>query len=169
MVGWQEPNPLAWILRPPADVSPVARADHPRVVLMGARRVGKTVILEHLVRRLLDGGVPGVAILDASLDTALYSGGSLERLVRLFIEQQQDPAAGQYWILSDEVQYLKVWEVNLKSLVDTHPHIGFIPSGSAAVAMRMKIRGRGAGRFTEFVLTPSALSSTCALPAGTKA
>jgi hypothetical protein len=116
--------------------------------------VGKTVILKHLVRRLLDGGVPAVAILYASLATPLYSRGSLESLVRLFVEQHQHPATGQYWIRSDEVQYLKDWEVHLKSLVDTCPHIRFTARGSAAAALRMKIRGSGAGRFTEFVLPP---------------
>jgi hypothetical protein len=81
-------------------------------------------------------------------------GGSLENLVRLFMEQHQHPAAGQYWILSDEVQYLKDWEVYLKSLVDTYPHIRFMARGSAAAALRMKIRKSGAGGFNEFVLPP---------------
>lgn len=124
------------------------------VVLIGPRRVGKTVMLKHLVQRLLDGGVPGVAILYVSLDTPLYSGRSLESLVRLFMEQHQHPAAGQYWVLFDEVQYLKDWEVHLKSLVDTYTHIRFIASGSAAATLRMKSRESGAGRFTEFVLPP---------------
>jgi uncharacterized protein len=67
------------------------------VVLIGPRRVGKTVMLKHLVQRLLDNGIPGVAILYASLDTPLYSGRSLESLVRLFMEQHQHQPAGQYW------------------------------------------------------------------------
>lgn len=54
----------------------------------------------------------------------------------------------------DEVQYLKDWEVHLKSLVDTYPQIRFIASGSAAAALRMKSRESGAGRFTDFVLPP---------------
>jgi uncharacterized protein len=85
------------------------------VVLIGPRRVGKTVILKHLVRRLLDNGAPGVAILYTSLDTPLYSARCLEILVRLFMEQHQHQPADQYWVLFDEVQYLKDWEVHLKS------------------------------------------------------
>lgn len=124
------------------------------VVLIGPRRVGKTVMLKHFVQQLLDDGVPGVAILYASLDTPLYSGRSLESLVRLFVELHAHAATRQLWVLFDEVQYLKDWEVHLKSLVDTYPHLRFIASGSAAAALRMKSRESGAGRFTEFVLPP---------------
>lgn len=124
------------------------------VVLIGPRRVGKTVMLKHFVQRLLDEGVAGVRILFASLDTPLYSGRSLEGLVRTFTEQHMHPAGQQLWVIFDEVQYLKDWEVHLKSLVDTYPNIRFIASGSAAAALRMKSRESGAGRFTEFILPP---------------
>ena len=56
------------------------------VVLIGARRVGKTVMLAHAVQALLDEGVAGSTILYVSLDTPLYSGRSLESLVRTFME-----------------------------------------------------------------------------------
>lgn len=124
------------------------------VVLIGPRRVGKTVMLKHLVQRLLEDGVPGVAILYASLDTPLYSGRSLESLARLFVDLHRHSSQQPLWILFDEVQYLKDWEVHLKSLVDTYSNIRFIASGSAAAALRMKSRESGAGRFTEFVLPP---------------
>ncbi|EKD97852.1 MAG: hypothetical protein ACD_23C00709G0001, partial [uncultured bacterium] len=45
------------------------------VVLIGPRRVGKTVMLKHLVARLLGTpGVVGTQVLYVSLDTPLYSG-----------------------------------------------------------------------------------------------
>lgn len=125
------------------------------VVLIGPRRVGKTVMLKHLVAQLLrTEGLRGKQILFLSLDTPLYSGRSLESLVQLFIDLQQHPAGQPLWVLFDEVQYLKDWEVHLKSLVDTYPHIRFVASGSAAAALRMKSRESGAGRFTEFILPP---------------
>lgn len=124
------------------------------IVLIGPRRVGKTVMLKHLVQRLLDDGVPGVDILFASLDTPLYSGRSLESLTRMFIDLHSHSPKRQLWVLFDEVQYLKDWEVHLKSLVDSFPHIRFVASGSAAAALRMKSRESGAGRFSEFILPP---------------
>lgn len=124
------------------------------VVLIGPRRVGKTVMLKHLIQRLLDEGCAGTTILFVSLDTPLYSGHSLESMVRLFVDTHQHPPEQPLWVLFDEVQYLKDWEVHLKSLVDTFPRIRFVASGSAAAALRMKSRESGAGRFTEFVLPP---------------
>lgn len=124
------------------------------VVLVGPRRVGKTVMLKHLVAQLLAEKVAGTQVLFLSLDTPLYSGRSLESLVQLFVDLQQHPAGRPLWVLFDEVQYLKDWEVHLKSLVDTYPHIRFVASGSAAAALRMKSRESGAGRFTEFILPP---------------
>lgn len=136
------------------------------VVLIGPRRVGKTVMLKHLVAQLLKQGVAGTRVLFLSLDTPLYSGRSLESLVQLFADQHQHALSGvsatsssggqvpPLWVLFDEVQYLKDWEIHLKSLVDSYPRIRFVASGSAAAALRMKGRESGAGRFTEFILPP---------------
>jgi uncharacterized protein len=124
------------------------------VVLIGPRRVGKTVMLKHLVARLLDDGIAGTQLLFISLDTPLYSGRSLESLVQMFANLHQHAAGKPLWVLFDEVQYLKDWEVHLKSLVDSYPQIRFVASGSAAAALRMKSRESGAGRFTEFILPP---------------
>ena len=99
------------------------------VVLIGPRRVGKTVMLKHLVARLLSTpGINGTHILFLSLDTPLYSGRSLESLVQLFMDLHQHQAGAPLWVMFDEIQYLKDWEVHLKSLVDTYPHIRFIPA-----------------------------------------
>lgn len=124
------------------------------VVLIGPRRVGKTVMLTHAIQKILDEGKAGTTLLFLSLDTPLYSGRSLESLVRLFIDLQRHPADRQLWVFFDEIQYLKDWEVHLKSLVDSFPHIRFIASGSAAATMQMKSRESGAGRFTDFILPP---------------
>ena len=38
----------------------------------------------------------------------------------------------------DEIQYLKDWEIHLKSLIDTYRSVKFIASGSAAAALKMR-------------------------------
>lgn len=124
------------------------------VVLIGPRRVGKTVMLTHAIQDLLDRGVVGSDILYVSLDTPLYSGRSLESLVRAFMELHRHGSERRLWVFFDEIQYLKDWEVHLKSLVDTFRHARFVASGSAAAALRMKSRESGAGRFTDFMLPP---------------
>jgi hypothetical protein len=92
--------------------------------------------------------------LQLSLDTPLYSGRSLESMVRIFTELHRHPADRQLWVFFDEIQYVKDWEVHLKSLVDSFRHVRFVASGSAAAALRMKSRESGAGRFSDFVLPP---------------
>ena len=103
---------------------------HRAIVLIGPRRVGKTVMLAQTIQTLLDDGVPGTHILQLSLDTPLYSGRSLESMVHIFTELHRHPADRQLWVFFDEIQYVKDWEVHLKSLVDTFRHIRFVASGS---------------------------------------
>ena len=60
----------------------------------------------------------------------------------------------QYFVFFDEVQYLKQWELNLKTLADAYPNIRFVASGSAAAALKKSSNESGAGRFTDFSLPP---------------
>jgi len=64
----------------------------------------------------------------------------------------EDPEG--WYVIFDEIQYLKEWEVHLKSLVDSYFNSRFIASGSAAAALRLKSVESGAGRFTDFLLPP---------------
>lgn len=123
------------------------------VILMGPRRVGKTVMVHQAIQGLLDEGVPGKRILFASMETPLYSGMALERLVRMFMDIHGHGEV-QLYVVFDEVQYLKDWEVHLKSLVDSYPLVRFVATGSAAAALKRKSQESGAGRFTDFLLPP---------------
>lgn len=124
------------------------------VVLLGPRRVGKTVILHQTIHGLLESGVPGSRILFVSLETPVYTDIPLARFVEIFRQRfGHDPSTPLYLIF-DEVQYLKQWEVHLKSLVDSWPGFRFIVSGSAAAALKLKSNESGAGRFTDFLLPP---------------
>ena len=124
------------------------------IILMGPRRVGKTVILHQTINQLLKEGTEGKTILFLSMETPIYTDTPLETFVRRFQERFGHPADRQLTIIFDEIQYLRDWEVHLKSLVDSFPHIRFVVSGSAAAALRLKSRESGAGRFTEFLLPP---------------
>lgn len=124
------------------------------VILMGPRRVGKTVMLEQLVGDAVAGGFPATSILFASIDTPLYSGMPLSRLIELFEKQTCHNPNEPRIIIFDEIQYLKDWEVHLKVLTDQYPRTRFIASGSAAAALRLKSQESGAGRFTDFFLPP---------------
>jgi hypothetical protein len=135
---------------------PLVRQTSPRraVVLMGPRRVGKTVLLHHTIENLLRDGVPPRRIVYLSVENPLYNGLALEELFGLVREESGDEDAGGFFVFFDEIQYLRGWEQHLKSLVDTYRTTKWIASGSAAAALRLKSNESGAGRFTDFVLPP---------------
>lgn len=122
------------------------------VVLMGPRRVGKTVLLTQAVQQLIDEKVAPARILYASMDTPTYMGAALEKLLQLFMELHGHDRFSELFVIFDEVQYLADWEVHLKSLVDSYPDMRFAVSGSAASALKMQGRESGAGRFTDYQL-----------------
>lgn len=128
------------------------------VVVIGPRRVGKTVMLMQAIQALLDDGVPGSCIFYAQLDVPLYSGESLDSLVRAFVDLHRHKPARPLWVLFDEIQYLKDWEIHLKVLVDTCKQVRFVATGSAAAALNIKSRESGAGRFSDFILPPLTFS-----------
>lgn len=124
------------------------------VILMGPRRVGKTVVVYQTIQHLLDSGVSGKNIVYMSLETPIYTGLGLEKLIKLFQRQFNHDKNSQLYIFFDEIQYLRDWEVHLKSLVDSYRKYKFTATGSAAAALRLKSKESGAGRFTEFLLPP---------------
>lgn len=124
------------------------------IVLMGPRRVGKTVMVYHSIRMLLDDGVSAESILYFSLETPVYTGLSLEKLLIYFQELNGHQRDSALFVFFDEIQYLKQWEVHLKSLVDSFPSYRFVATGSAAAALRLKSTESGAGRFSDYILPP---------------
>lgn len=126
------------------------------IILMGPRRVGKTVMVYHAIQRLIENGITPKNIIYVSVDTPIYNGMLLEELMNAAFVSSGKPFAKteQYFVFFDEVQYLKQWELNLKSLVDTYPNVRFVASGSAAAALKKSSIESGAGRFTDFSLPP---------------
>lgn len=123
-------------------------------ILMGPRRVGKTVMLYHAIKRLIDNGVPPHKIIYMSIDTPIYSNVSLDELFSYARASLHEEETDGFYVFYDEIQYLKDWEVHLKSMVDTYRKTKFVASGSAAAALKMKSNESGAGRFTDFMLPP---------------
>ncbi|PBB39189.1 ATP-binding protein [Mesorhizobium sp. WSM3868] len=119
-------------------------------VLLGPRRVGKTVMIKQLVADALSHGYHAHNILYASIDAPVYSGMSLEQ----FIDFMPSAEGGPRIVIFDEIQYLKDWEVHLKDLVDNYVGVKFVATGSAAAALRLKSNESGAGRFSDFMLPP---------------
>lgn len=126
------------------------------VLLLGPRRVGKTWLMQHAVQRLLrEKAVLSKDIVFVSVDVPVYHGTSLEDLLYAAARVSgADVRADRMYVFFDEVQYLKDWEVHLKTLTDAYPNIRFMASGSAASALAKGSLESGAGRFTDLKLAP---------------
>ena len=125
------------------------------VVLMGPRRVGKTVLVYHAIRKLIKDGASPKKILYVSVDHPLYNNLSLDDFIERFKNIfNYDLDKEKIFVFFDEIQYMKNWEQYLKNIVDRYPNIKCLVSGSAAVALKLKSSESGAGRFTDFMLPP---------------
>lgn len=124
------------------------------VVLMGPRRVGKTVMLYHLVQDLIENSINPQKIIFITIENPIYNNILLEQLFTYAKEATGLKDRDGWYVIFDEVQYYKNWEVDLKSLVDSYRNDKFIVSGSAAAALKFASDESGAGRFTDFLLPP---------------
>lgn len=124
------------------------------LVLMGPRRVGKTVMLFHCIDDLLKEGVNSQKIFFIGIDNPIYVNLGLEDILSLCKQSLALENLDGSYVFFDEIQYLKDWERHLKVLVDSYPETKFIVSGSAAAALKWHSTESGAGRFTDFLLPP---------------
>lgn len=124
------------------------------VVLMGPRRVGKTVMMFHTINQLIEDGEDPQKIFFIGIDNPIYINLSLEDILNLCKEALKLKDFKGCYVFFDEIQYLKDWERHLKVMVDSYPDTKFIVSGSAAAALRWHSTESGAGRFTDFMLPP---------------
>jgi predicted AAA+ superfamily ATPase len=123
------------------------------LVIMGPRRIGKTVLLYQLIDLLIAQGLSAKKAMYLSLDNPIFRLSNLEELLIWGMEWVGSTPEGAT-VFFDEVQYLDTWEQQLKALVDAYPATKFVVTGSAAAALHKKSRESGAGRFTDYLLPP---------------
>lgn len=136
---------------------PLVKSTDPRraIILMGPRRVGKTVMMHHSIEQLIRDGVSPQNIIYISVETPIYNKILLEQLFLMACDALgKNPNKDTLYVFYDEIQYLKNWEVELKSMVDTYRNVKFMASGSAAAELKKRSDESGAGRFTDFNLPP---------------
>ena len=74
------------------------------VVLMGPRRVGKTVMLQQTIQRLIQDGASPKSILYVSVETPVYTGTTLEKLLQYFRELHGHDPKSELYVFFDEIQ-----------------------------------------------------------------
>lgn len=86
---------------------------------MGPRRVGKTVMLNQSIQKLIDSGIQSLKIIFISLDKPIYSRLDPDYLMSLSLEAASLDSPDGCYFFFDEIQYLKEWENYLKTMVDS--------------------------------------------------
>ena len=117
------------------------------VCLFGARRTGKTTLLQSLKRKIRRGRILSVHGQDLSAQEALSSMRTdvLARYV-----------SGFDYLFVDEAQYVPDIGQNLKLLVDTVPQVSTLVTGSSSFDLRNKVGEPLVGRSANFYLYPLA-------------
>ena len=59
------------------------------IILMGPRRVGKTIMVYHAINKLIQDNISAQSIFYISLETPVYTGKSLEQLLNTFLAYHQ--------------------------------------------------------------------------------
>lgn len=124
------------------------------VILMGSRRVGKTVFLLQAIEEFIKRNFCSQDLVYIPLDNPIFHRTSLEELIACYLASIEQTSLNGKVIFFDEIQYLKDWDNQLKVLVDQYPDTKFVASGSAASVLKRKSTESGAGRFSDFILPP---------------
>jgi len=148
---------------------PIAPID----VIRGPRQIGKTTLQLQLIQSLLDQGVAPQRMLRIQFDDlpSLVRAGFEEPLLRIVdwfensvlratlneSAHRQEPV----YLFLDEVQNLKAWDVQLKSLVD-HATVRVMVTGSSALRIE-KGKDSLAGRISSLEVGPLRLAEIAAL------
>lgn len=123
------------------------------VVLLGPRRVGKSVFLHQVAEQLLADGVEPRRVCLLSLDDVALRECDFGELIAL-VEARQPVAGGFRYLLLDEIQHAPRWSGWLKRIADRRDPYVFLATGSSATALARGGQDEGVGRWREMMLFP---------------
>lgn len=134
--------------------------DDPRrfLLVLGARRVGKTTAMYQTVRHLLDAGVDPGRLWWLRLDHPVLLREPLGDLIRLVIDLSAATDERPTYLLLDELVYAQDWDLWLKTFYDERWPVRVVATSSATAALRGRRWESGVGRWTEHYLPPYSFS-----------
>jgi len=127
------------------------------LLLIGARRTGKSTLVYQIIQSLLDTGIRKEAILYLNLDEPLFVNrakdpGFLRELIEDHCTRHSEIA--NFNICIDEIQNFEYWVGIIKTLYDTKPELRFILTGSSSSLLQREISTRLSGRYFSCTVYP---------------
>lgn len=125
------------------------------IILLGPRRVGKSVLLKQVIDDLIKSKINPRKIAYYSLDDptlSTYSDNLIKDLIDYFIENISKEEKS--YIFLDEIHTFSDWFKWIKSYYDKYRHIHFILSGSSSLALQKEANKYLRGRTVEIELYP---------------
>lgn len=127
------------------------------LLLVGARRTGKSTLVYQMIKNLLSNKIQPEAILFINLDEPLFQSKSKDPLYLTGIIEhylvQQKPS-GTFYLFIDEVQNNDYWVQTIKTLYDTRKNIKIVLTGSTSTLLQKEISTRLSGRYFYTIIYP---------------
>ena len=128
------------------------------LIILGARRVGKTTVMYQTVKHLLNEKIPVRRILWVRLDHPELMNIPLKSIVEIAINLSKATLDQPVFLFLDELVYAENWDLWLKTFYDEKWPVQIIASSSATASLRNRRRESGIGRWEEIYLAPYLLN-----------
>lgn len=135
------------------------------LLLLGARRTGKSTLVYQIIRSLLDAGTEKEAILYINLDEPVFASRAKDpAFLRELIEDHctRHENISRFVVCIDEIQNYDHWVGTTKTLYDTCPDIRLILTGSSSALLRREISTRLSGRYFTVTVWPLSFAESLA-------
>ncbi len=123
-------------------------------VVLGPRRVGKTVCLYQTVQKLIDHGVPPKRLWFMRMDHPLFLNFPLGGWVQSLLQHENATDEKPLYLFLDEVNYTQRWDLWMKTFYDEKWPVQIVATSSSVAALRNRKIESGIGRWSEQYLTP---------------
>jgi len=127
------------------------------LLLIGARRTGKSTLVYQIIRTLLEKGTPMEAILYINLDEPVFRSHAkdpafLHELIEEYLARHA--TVDQWYVCIDEVQNYDHWVGTIKVLYDTKSSVKCILTGSTSTLLQREGSNRLSGRYFSCTVFP---------------
>lgn len=113
------------------------------IILSGARRVGKTVLLHQTAQQTITDGTPPKQVLYVSFEDLALTQANLREILDLYEKNVETIREGTL-ILLDEIHYTPEWTRHLMAAMREYPKARIVATGSAATLLRSTARNESA-------------------------